>query len=104
MTYTSVPMYPLDAFFEQAVGKRLLMKIDVEGFELDVLRGAARILSDIRPRVIFESNDRTIRPDLYALLSRYKYGVYDLPNTHREPLGLDDFIERQATNFLANPK
>ena len=104
MTYTTVPMCPLDAFFEQAVGKRLLIKIDVEGFELNVLRGATRILSDIRPCVIFESNDRTLRPDLYALLSRYKYGVHDLPNTYRKPLGLDDFIERQATNFLADPK
>jgi FkbM family methyltransferase len=36
----SVPLYPLDAFLDQAIGKRLLVKVDVEGGELDVFRGA----------------------------------------------------------------
>jgi FkbM family methyltransferase len=36
-----------------------LIKIDVEGYELDVLRGACRTLRDARPSIIFEVNSET---------------------------------------------
>ena len=101
----SVPLYPLDAFLEQAIEKRLLVKVDVEGGELDVFRGAARILSEIRPHVIFECMDGTIRHELYDFLLAHKYSVYDLPFNQQRPLELEEFKERPwpIINFLASP-
>lgn len=47
-----VPSTSLDRYLP---GGRLdLMKIDVEGHELEVLRGAVRLLTDARPIVVFE--------------------------------------------------
>ena len=54
-----------------------LIKIDVEGFEAQVLAGASRILRDIRPVVLLETNDHDgirfhERPAISELL-KYKY-------------------------------
>ena len=60
-----------------------LIKLDVEGFELFVLKGANRTLSTIRPRgIIFESNDNTIHERLdpvMQLLSSYNYRLVVIP-------------------------
>lgn len=49
----SVPLTTLDAY---AATRRppVLVKIDVEGFELDVLRGASELLSTTRPALLLE--------------------------------------------------
>jgi FkbM family methyltransferase len=50
-----VSTYPLDRLLEMAtLPKGLMIKIDVEGFEPDVLEGAGRILTSLRPLVICE--------------------------------------------------
>lgn len=49
-----VPATTLDAFAAaQGVDRIGLLKIDVEGFETLVLRGAARVLAEVRPAVIY---------------------------------------------------
>jgi hypothetical protein len=102
-----VPLRPLDDYINHRVGKRLLIKIDVEGLELEVLRGALRILTEIRPDVIFESNDPTSRLQLYDLLMSHNYSVYTLPwrgtDTHSLPITPEIFLQSKATNFLARP-
>lgn len=51
----AVPMEPLDAFFIKDVS---LIKIDVEGMEVAVLRGARDTLADWHPDVFIEARDR----------------------------------------------
>lgn len=98
----TVPIRPLDDYFSQVAGKRLLIKIDVEGFELEVLRGASRILADVRPDIIFESNDPSFRSQLFELLASRNYGIHALPKGGEpQPLVLELFVRSQSTNFLA---
>lgn len=54
----SVPVKRLDdVTFQEPILKIALLKIDVEGFELEVLKGAQRILENIHPEtILFESN------------------------------------------------
>jgi FkbM family methyltransferase len=56
-----------------------LVKIDVEGFELEVLRGAPTMLRDQRPTIVFEhervGNDSTSSRDVHQLLCSSGYRV-----------------------------
>lgn len=64
-----------------------VLKIDVEGAELGVFRGAVRLLESKRPTLIFESHQES-REEVSSLLFRLGYTLYDsdLPAPQREPL------------------
>jgi FkbM family methyltransferase len=53
----TVPVYPLDEAFETMGLARVdAIKVDVEGFELDVFEGARRTLDTFKPLVFMEMN------------------------------------------------
>lgn len=58
-----VPVRPLDAVVGAAGGDRRIsfLKIDVEGFEPEVLEGARQVLAEHRPDVFCEFNDVLLR-------------------------------------------
>lgn len=70
----SVPLIRLDEVVEsERLPAPTLIKIDVEGGELGVLKGALRLLTATQPAVIFEANESSerfgyTRDDLFALL------------------------------------
>jgi len=45
----------LDDYFAELAGHRVLMKVDVEGAEALVFRGAAHVLREVRPLLVFEA-------------------------------------------------
>lgn len=53
-----------------------VLKIDVEGAEALVLKGATRLLSEIRPRILCEVNDNS-NSDVSAILKEFGYSLYD---------------------------
>ena len=79
-----VRAHTLDGLIASGVvtGLPALVKIDVEGFEFEVLKGAERTIEAARPAIIFEFNERTARlggwslTDIEMLLSRC--GRYEL--------------------------
>ena len=60
-TTVSVPLVSLDEYFD-ASDKIALLKIDVEGAELGVLKGAERILRQHAPLLVFECENRHLAP------------------------------------------
>ena len=69
-----VAMVQLDDFYDQP---RLdLLKIDVEGMEADVLRGAGGLIERHKP-VIYAENDRPERsPELIRLIRSHGYRLF----------------------------
>ena len=93
----------LDAFCDaQKVSRVDIMKIDVQGGELHVLRGAAGLLDQQRVRMIYvEVNfnelyvDQAFFQDVAALLHRYGYilyGLYQIAYSRMGPIGWADAL------------
>jgi FkbM family methyltransferase len=109
VTGTSIECTTLDAFAEsQQIGRVSFIKIDVEGWELAVLRGAERLLQIARPVVVFEYDPAYVSRSggtgkaLMALLARSGYEVFLLhPRRRRIPVST---LPATAGNYLALPK
>jgi FkbM family methyltransferase len=84
-----------------------LLKIDVEGAELPVLRGAADVLQRHRPTIVFEHGAASAAsygvtsPELYEFLSEFGYRIFDMDG--RGPYAADDFSNAGRWNFVAHP-
>jgi FkbM family methyltransferase len=99
-----VPLKMLDDFIGDIPRDKILVKIDVEGFEWQVIQGASQILRDFKPKIIFESNDPKSRRGLFQTLVDYGYSVHSLPwrqSAASLALRPDEFLTSAATNFIA---
>jgi len=93
-----------------------VIKIDVEGAELGVLRGGEKIISNCRPVIMFESAPPQIdglgytKDGMWEFLTNHKYEIF-VPNrvAHNGPgLTMEGFSEshiypRRTTNYFAVP-
>jgi FkbM family methyltransferase len=106
LTHRQVQQVPLDRYLSEFRNQRILVKIDTEGNEGLVLRGAVRTLERCRPVVIFESFPKGRRDDLFAFFCDAGYGVVDLPwvpGQASRRFNVEGFVGSKATNFGAVP-
>jgi FkbM family methyltransferase len=69
-----------------------LLKIDVEGAEADVIRGAEKLIRDHRPKILLATHNDTVHEECWGLLEERGYGVRLLDDGHGTP-----YREVQAT-------
>lgn len=91
-----------------------VLKVDVEGAELGVFRGATDLIARSRPIIMFESGPGVIfdytKEAMFAFLSERDYGIF-APNRLAHTGGrmtLDAFLDsheypRRTTNYFALP-
>jgi len=70
---TRLPMIRID---DMGLTRCDLIKIDVEGMEIDVLRGARDVLSAFRPVVYFEQRSAAHFAEIFDLLAEFGYRMY----------------------------
>jgi FkbM family methyltransferase len=107
MTSLRVPVKNLDYYLNDIPRGKVLIKIDVEGYEIEILKGASRVLRDCVPTIIFESNDAKARGELFCLLVEFGYCIHQLPWRpfgYSRVLGVEEFLASVATNFIAIPR
>lgn len=102
----------LDELVDEFHANPSLVKIDCEGFETLILKGADNLLSKIRPAFMIECNDNALiqaetnRHELLNLLRKYNYKLFHLCSfTGWQPFGLEvgnDFPSTEF-NFAAIP-
>jgi FkbM family methyltransferase len=85
--YSEVIIKTLDGFLKKnEINKCSLIKIDVEGFELNVLKGAIKTLKDFQPILFIELDDENLQSQgtsasgLIAFLHNHNYIVYHSEN------------------------
>jgi FkbM family methyltransferase len=84
-----VPLVSLDEYFN--AGEHVtLMKVDVEGVELEVFKGAERILREQSPVLVFECEDRHLESgtitDVFSYLESFGYRGAFLLGNRRVPI------------------
>jgi FkbM family methyltransferase len=90
-----VPLVTVD---EMALPACHFLKLDVEGMEVEALRGAAETISRLRP-ILYVENDREARsPELISLLQSYRYRLY----WHLPPLYHPDNFAMDAENIFGD--
>jgi hypothetical protein len=92
-----VPAFNLDTLLESLPPPKVL-KIDVEGSEVEVLRGQTRMLEQVRPTILCEVGKSV--EDVTSILSSAGYALYDgaVPLQHRIQL------PKATWNTVAIPK
>lgn len=110
-----VPVVPLDKFqYDFDPSDRMIIKIDVEGFELEVLKGSQNFIRKHRPILIFEMLPHLNNPQImdrykqmYELLKHVTYNIYPLyeeSKTGDQILEFNNAQDYTRTDFLATPR
>jgi len=105
----SVPVISLDEAVDDQ-SPPALIKIDVEGGELGVVRGAERILRQFRPTLAFEHQkgssgtvNRKATDELYAALHGHGYRVFDMDGAEQTAgRFMDCYLRGARWNFVAH--
>ena len=101
-----VELRTLDDYYGDVIqsARRILIKIDTEGHELDVLRGASMTLGRC-PLVLFETYyDAAGRGLLFDMLTREEYRIFGLPwspDGESVALARESFLSDPSVDYIA---
>lgn len=100
---TSTPAITVDDLYRD-FGAPTHIKIDVEGHEAAVLRGASRTLAECKPLLFLELHNQMVRSDggdpraALAQLARLSYATYALSG---EPIDDDSILQARIPRIVA---
>jgi len=73
---TTIDVEKLDSIISRLKIKRVdLIKIDTEGTELDVLKGAQKVFKKYKPKIICECLNEKSEKEVTSLLKKFKYKI-----------------------------
>jgi len=90
-----VEVEKLDSIISRLKIKQVdLIKIDVEGSEVDVLHGAQKILKKFHPRIICECQGEESEKKIRSLLKKFKYNIKRVDEANLFAFWLKDLKEK----------
>jgi FkbM family methyltransferase len=97
----NIKVEKLDDIYEKmGIEKTDFMKIDVEGFEWNVLQGAENFIKKFKPKILLEFTpsfynkiDKSISRNIYDFLVNLKYEIYDVDNHGEKYVKINSFEE-----------
>lgn len=101
-----VPVFTVDEFMAKTGLRPDFIKIDTEGYEINVLKGALKTIREIRPLIIFETNKFPERKILWDFFTEVNYVIQELPYHPEQKLkkfSFDLFSKKGSTNYIAVP-
>ena len=94
-----VEMVRVDDFYSQRnIPKPNLIKIDVEGFEFEVIKGAKQVITDTKPIVMVE-----IQSDYENIFNFFEEIGYEAFDDEGRILKIDTFKESSPNRFFLHP-
>ncbi len=88
-----VPVTRLDTYvFQKQAAPPTVLKIDVEGAELDVLEGATRVLTEHRPKIFFEAHSKELAAGCRQKLVTLGYRLDELQDHPDDHDGTRHFV------------
>lgn len=103
---TRVPLLALDTLAERLGEAPTVVKIDVESFELEVLRGGPKTLAGARPVLFIELHNAMMRErgvDPAAVLDQLAAYGYDQLHVGGETVGRDALLGRDIVRVYGGP-
>ncbi len=102
----TVNITTLDYFTEEEKIKKIdIVKIDVEGKEIDVLMGMINILTNHRPLIFCEILKKSLLEEIYAFINNFNYYIYQMKNSDILFIkNLTNFEINCEHNFILSPK
>lgn len=98
-TYDKSYRIPLEMIDNLALGKLNFVKIDVEGMEASVIKGAEKTIKQFRPIIYVENDRKEKEKELVHLLKSYGYKTFQ----HHAPMfNPDNFFFETKNHFQEN--
>jgi FkbM family methyltransferase len=95
-----IPSIAIDEFLAGlSVAKPDLLKIDVEGAEALVLKGAAKFLSKERPEIWLALHGKKAMSDCTELLRSFGYSLYRLDGSLADGIDSDEIVARKRKTY-----
>ena len=102
-----VDVIKLDDFFEKKKKMISLLKIDVQGFEWQVIQGAKNIIIKEKPTIIFEHDDQylneptKVKKELEKFFEEHRYNVFEIDVYDFRKLKMIDWKKNIKANLIA---
>jgi len=109
----AVEVITLDDYFADRPVQPGVIKLDIQGYEAQALAGAARLLAQARPYIVFEHEDHNFpqasqaeraKQALAEIFAAHRYDVYYITRYSRDLLLPVDWQRPLAGNLLALPR